>query len=226
MDFSEVIRSTGTVRSFRDVPVPDDVVYDILNDARFAGSGGNRQGWRVIVVKDDEIRLALRDLYVDVFAEYVDSYSRGLVPYSPEWTPPVAPPARQPFGFADELHQVPVLLLILAEMSTLAITDSQLDRPSVVGGASIYPFVQNILLAARNRDLGAALTTLLSRTEPAVAQLCGIPETHALAAMVALGYQERPIKRLNRRPVPAFTTLDTFSGDVFTTERGNQGSTS
>lgn len=213
MEFSDVVRSTATIRSFRDGEVPDDVVHAILDDARFAGSGGNRQGWRVIVVKDPEIRLALRDLYVEVFAEYVNSYVRGLVPYSPEWTPPTEPPPRQPFGFADELHQVPVLLLILADLSCLAITDSQLSRPSVVGGASIYPFVQNILLAARSRDVGAALTTLLTRMEPAVAKLCDIPETHALAAMVTLGYPERPITRLNRRPVSEFATVDTFDGD-------------
>lgn len=221
MNFRTVVRTAGSAKSFRDEPLPDQVVYDILDDARFASSGGNRQGWRVILVKDPQIRLAIRDLYVDVFDEYVDSYIRGLVPFSPEWTPPERKPPHQPFDLADNLHEVPALLLVLTEMSTLAMTDCLLERPSVVAGASIYPFVQNILLSARSRDVGARLTTLLTRMEPAVAKLCAIPETHALAAMIIMGYHHRPFKRLNRRPVSSFATIDTFGGQALAVDESD-----
>src|SRR6202034_1455529 len=78
-----VLRSTGAVRDFRAEPVPDDVVYRILDTARFAPSGGNRQGWRVIVVKDPEKRRALRDLYLTGWYEYLAISGAGLVPWAP-----------------------------------------------------------------------------------------------------------------------------------------------
>lgn len=101
-----------------------------------------------------------------------------------------------PNAFADHLDRVPVLLVVLAELGSLAITDRDLTRPSIVAGASIYPFIQNILLAARGEGLGGVLTTLLCRAEPEVAELLRIPSTHALAAVLALGVPERQPTRL------------------------------
>ena len=211
-DVTTALRTTGSVREFRPEPVPDEIVLRILDTARFAGSGGNRQGWRVIVVHDRAIRRGLRDLYRPVWAEYVDGYRRGLVPYSPTWTPPVEPPAPAANDFADRLDEAPVLLLVFAELGALAMTDRLLDRPAIVGGASVYPFVQNLLLAARAEGLGGVLTTLLSRVEPDVAELVGMPDTHALAALVALGHPRHQPTRLSRRPVETFTTIDRFDG--------------
>ena len=104
------------------------------------------------------------------------------------------------------------MLLVLAELGALAMTDRLLDRPSVVGGASVYPFTQNILLAARAEGLGGVLTTLLGREEPRVAELCAIPDTHALAAMITLGHPVHQPSRLARHPVEAFTTVDRMDG--------------
>ena len=214
-DLVTALRTTGSVRDFRPESVPDEVVHRILDTARFAGSGGNRQGWRVIVVEDPAIRRGLRDLYRPVWAEYLDGYRRGLVPFSPAWTPAEEVPAPVADDFADRLDQVPVLLLVLAELGALAMTDRLLDRPGIVGGASVYPFVQNLLLAARAEGLGGVLTTLLSRVEPEVAELIGMPDTHAVAALVALGHPVHRPTRLSRRPVEAFTTVDRFDGPTF-----------
>ena len=65
MDLSDALRTTGSVRTFLDQLVSDEVLFEILDDARFAPSGGNRQAWHVIVVKDAARRRALRDLYLD-----------------------------------------------------------------------------------------------------------------------------------------------------------------
>lgn len=217
MDLDLALRTTASIRSFRPDPVPNEMLFRVLDQARFAGSGGNRQGWRVVVVKDGAIRRRLREIYVPIFAEYLDGLRRGLVSYSPEWTPGAAdPPAITPNEFADHLDRVPVLLVVLAELGTLAITDRDLARPSIVAGASVYPFVQNILLAARGEGLGGVLTTMLCRAEPEVAALLNIPPTHALAAMIAFGFPEHQPTRLKRRPVSSFTTLDRFDGPHFT----------
>ena len=77
--------------------------------------------------------------------------------------------------FAHNFDAVPVHLVICVELDALAITDQMLDRPSIVGGASVYPFVQNILLGLRAEGLGAAFTTLLAPSEPAVKSCSGSP---------------------------------------------------
>jgi nitroreductase len=108
----------------------------------------------------------------------------GLVPFAPQqdgrWSGPAidleaARRVPRPNEFADHLDTVPVLLLLLANLNALACVDNGLDRQSIVGGASIYPFAQNILLAARNEGLGGVLTSVLVRQEPAVRELVGIP---------------------------------------------------
>ncbi len=215
MHLEQAMRTTASIRAFRPDPVPDAVLHRILDQARFAGSGGNRQGWRVIVVKDLEVRRALRDIYVEVWAEYADGHRRGLVPFSPSWTPSNEPLPPAPNDFADHLEDVPLLLLVLAELGALAITDRLLDRPSIVGGASVYTFVQNILLASRAEGLGGVLTTLLARAEPRVAELIGLPPTHAVAAMLALGYPVHQPTKLTRKPVAEFTTIDRADGPPF-----------
>jgi nitroreductase len=103
---------------------------------------------------------------------------------------------------AQHLHEVPVLLLPCAVLADITSTDSKLDRVGVVGGASIYPAVQNLLLSARELGLGAALTTLLCAYEPQVKELLGIPDGVAVAGVIALGWPARPLhKKLTRRPL-------------------------
>jgi nitroreductase len=80
-------------------------------------------------------------------------------------------------------------------------TDRHLDRLTIVGGASVYPSVQNLLLAARAEGLGTALTTLLCTVEPQVKSLLAIPDGVATAAMVPMGYPAKGFpKKLARKP--------------------------
>src|ERR1039458_8805632 len=83
MELTDALRTTGSVRAFLDESVSDEVLYAILDDARFAPSGGNRQAWHVIVVKDSLRRRALRDLYLDGWHDYIAHVLAGLVPFSP-----------------------------------------------------------------------------------------------------------------------------------------------
>jgi nitroreductase len=91
------------------------------------------------------------------------------------------------------------------------VTDSELPRQSIVGGASVYPFVQNVLLGLRSEGLGAALTTLLIPAEVEVKRLLEIPEEIALAAHVGVGYRAEPWpKRLARKSVEEFAFGERF----------------
>jgi nitroreductase len=225
MELREAMRSTPATRAFTDEPVPDDVLYGILDTARFAPSGGNRQAWRVVVLQDPEIRRRIRELYVLSWREYMAHVHQGLVAFAPidngTWTGPAidleqarATPA--PMAFSDHLDTVPVLLLLVVELAGLAVMDNGLDRQSIIGGASIYPFGHNILLAARDVGLGGVMTTALARQEPAVKELLGIPDDHALAGLLALGHPARLVTKLTRATVEEFTTVDRFDGPPFT----------
>jgi nitroreductase len=225
MDLSEALRTTGSVRSFTRQPVSDELVWSILDDARFAPSGGNRQAWRVIVVHDDSTRTAIRDLYLDAWHDYVGHLLAGLIPFSPLASDEdraaavaqrdAAEAISRPDGFAETLNDVPVMLVICADLNVLAATDRDLDRYSIVGGASIYPFVWSILLAARERGLVGVLTTIATRNEDQVRRLLGVPSSFALASIMALGYPKKPPLALSRKSVDDFTSIDHFDGEAF-----------
>jgi nitroreductase len=224
MELRDAMRSTPSTREFTDEPVPDDVVRSLLEVARFAPNGGNRQTWRVIVLEDPEVRRQVRELYVLAWREYMAHVYRGLVAFAPvdegRYTGPAidldeARATPTPMPFSDNLDTVPVLLLVVVDLSGLAVMDNGLDRQSIIGGASVYPFVHNILLAARDAGLGGVMTTALARQEPAVMELLGIPKGHALAALVALGHPVKQITKLRRAPVEEFTVVDRFDGPAF-----------
>ena len=190
--------------------MPDELLERILDTARFAPSGGNRQGWRVIVIKDPVLRRQLRDLAMLGWREYVAYLDHGLVPFSPDdagvWQKPpfdlaAARATERPDPFVDALDELPVMLVVAVDMRALAVTDAELPRHSIVGGGSIYPFIHNILLAARDVGLGGVMTTYLCRQETAARRLLALPQAFAIASLVALGVPAHPVRRLRRRSI-------------------------
>jgi nitroreductase len=228
MDLIETLRSTGAVREFLPEPIDDAVLHRLLDTARFAPSGGNRQGWRVIVVKDAEARRSLRDLYLTGWYEYLAIASAGLVPWAPitdraaetaaaGHAPAFAEAAAAPAtaGLAENLDTAPALLLLLADLTALAAVDRDHERYTFAGGASIYPFAWNLLLAAREEGLGGVITTMPVRREDDVRRLFSIPETCAVAALVVLGRPVSAARRLRRLPVEEFAWVDRYEGPAF-----------
>jgi nitroreductase len=215
MDLIDAMRCAPTSRRFKPDPVPREAIVRALDSARFAPSGGNRQGWRVVVVEDSERRRALRDLYLPHWRAYIGQGFAAAAAASaaaPEGVESKrARMARRANDYAEHLDQVPVHLVVGVRLDDLAVTDARLPRQSIVGGASVYPFVQNLLLALRGEGLGAALTTLLVPAEEEVRQLLALPEDIAVAAHIGVGYREDPWpERLARRPVEEFAFLDRY----------------
>jgi nitroreductase len=221
----EALRTTGAAREFGPRPVSDETLGRILEVARFAPSGGNRQAWRVVVVKDVATRRALRDLYLEGWYEYLAMGAAGLVPWAPVTDREAEKQARARApefaeaagagGFAEHIDEVPVLLLILADLGALAAVDRDLGRYTLVGGASVYPFCWSVLLAARAEGLGGVITTMVVKREDAVRELLGIPQRFAVAGLIALGAPEHQPHRLKRREVKDFVTVDRFDGQSF-----------
>jgi nitroreductase len=212
VDLVEVMRCAPTSRRFRPDPVPLEALVRALELARFAPSGGNRQGWRVVVVRDPDARLALRELYLPHWRAYMQHTGGAKMLEQPEqFDPTRVRMVRRANEYANRLEEVPVHLVVGVRLADLAVTDAGLPRQSIVGGASVYPFVQNLLLALRDEGLGAALTTLLVPAEAEVRRLLAIPEDIALAAHVGVGHRADPWPRqLSRRAVTEFAFAERF----------------
>lgn len=218
METRDALRQTASVRSFTDEAIPDSTVHSILDDARFAPSGGNRQPWRVALVKDPTIRRGLADAMKPVWNEYIALVQSGRTPFAVVNAPePLSAPAGDvPFPLLDNIEDVPVVLAIAADLSSIATMDADLPRPTISGGGSIYPFCWSILLSARDRGLGGVMTTFATRAEATTGPLLGLPAGHALVATIFLGRPERMITKLRRKPVETFASLDRFDGPVLT----------
>lgn len=225
MELYDAMRTTPATRQFADEAVDDAVLHRMLENARFAPNGGNRQGWRVVVLQDPALRKRIRELYQLGWREYTAHVRQGLVPFAPRdngrWDGPAvdldeARKTPAPNEFGDHLENAPVLLLVVAELGALACVDNGMGRQSIIGGGSVYPFCHNVLLAARNEGLGGVITSVLARQEPAVRDLLNIPAGHAVAALLAIGHPTKVITKLRRAAVEDFTVRDTFDGTPFT----------
>jgi nitroreductase len=210
----EVMRCAPSSRNFTDEPVAREVLERVLDNARYAPSGGNRQGWRVIVITDRDIRRRLRELYEEPWDAYmVKTGGRAALDAGEDSGLPNGR-LRMLQGaddYARRFDEVPVHLLVCVDVSALAITDETLDRPSIVGGASVYPFVQNVLLGLRHEGLGAAFTTLLVPAEPEIRKLLQIPDDVVLAGHISVGHRSDPWpKQLSRNPVSEFAFGDRY----------------
>jgi nitroreductase len=194
MDLAEAMTTTGTCRFYRSDPIPDAVLMRAFEVARFAPQGANVQPVRWILVRDGEIRRALAELYRPLWREYV----AGLRERFPALGPLPRAVAQADY-FARHIGDVPAMLVCCVRMDRLLATDEGLDRLSIVGGASVYPFVQNLCLALRDQGVGTAITTLLCRVEADVKRLLEIPDELGTACLVAAGYPARPWPRKLRR---------------------------
>lgn len=212
----EAMATTRAVRRLRPDPIPDAVLRRVLTAATWAPTGGNRQAWRVIAVRDPVTRRALGELYAGPWRAYA-ARRRAQLARLPDASRAKGERALAAGDhLAATLHAVPVIAVFCFQPEELAITDAALPRPSVVGGASLYPAVQNLLLACRAEGLGCVLTTLLCVVEAQVRPLLGIPEPWATCAFVPIGYPAgRGHGPLTRKPVEAMTFADRWGTPLF-----------
>jgi nitroreductase len=219
MELDEVMRTTFAAREYTGEPLPDAVLYRILDAARFAPSGGNRQGNRVIIVKSQATRAALARLAEPAARRYLAQLKAGenpwntLVPSKVSAHQIAATPV--PAMLVEPYLKSAVVLVFVVDLHAIAALDQHLDRIGIISGASVYPLVWNVLLGARNAGFGGTITTLPAAQEPEVQKLLNIPEHYAVCAVVPIGKPVRQLTRLKRRAVEDFATLESFDGKVF-----------
>jgi nitroreductase len=219
MDLYDVMRTTFAAREFTDDDLPDEVLSRIFDNARFAPSGGNRQGVHVTVVRDPDTRRRIAELGAVTARRYFAQLMAGENPWNPvhptSVSQEVIDATEIPDTFVAPLVKAPVLLVVSVDLSVVAAVDQNLDRIGMASGASVYPLVWNILLAARNEGYGGTMTTMAIAAEGQVRELLGMPDTHAIAAVVPMGKPTRQLTKLRRRPVAEFVTRDRFDGAAF-----------
>ena len=227
MDLYEVMRTTAAVREFTDDPLPDEVLHTILDNARFAPSGGNRQGVHLVVVRDAETRERLVEITGPGARRYAAQGAAGETPWSAvepsRVTDEEVAATDVPAYVVEPLRRAAVVLVVCVDLRRVAALDKDLDRIGIVGGASVYPLVWNILLAARNEGFGGTITTMAIAEEPALKELLGIPEPFAVAAVVPLGKPVKQLTKLRRVSVEDLTHVGHWDGPGLGAEPAGEG---
>jgi nitroreductase len=206
----EAMSTLRAVRKLRPDPIPDAVLRRLVEAASWAPTGGNVQPWRVILERDAKAKLELARLYRDTWSRYAAGSRHAIAALPQDRREATERMLAAGDHLAMHFDETPVIAIFCFNPANMAITDAGLGRPSVVGGGSVYPSVQNFLLAARAAGLGCVLTTLLCQREAEVKALLGIPPEWGTCAAIPLGY---PLRKghgpISRRPVDklAFSEL-------------------
>jgi nitroreductase len=210
-DLYEALMTTRAMRRFGDGAVPDDVVESILAAAVQAPSGGNIQPYQFVVVRDPDRRAALADIYLRSWLRYEPAVAK-VTP------PPASPEAAETHRrnweasnhLAHHLAEVPVLILVLVPRISMAVSDDEGTMDVGPVHASVYPAVQNLILAARAYGLGTVLTTVYKVYEDEVRAVCEIPDRYEVAGLLPLGHPTGRWGVAKRRPARTLTNWEAF----------------
>jgi nitroreductase len=208
----ETIFSTRSLRRLKPDPVPDAVLYKILDAGIRAPSGGNNQHWRFVVVKDPEVKKKIQQVYLKGWKDVQAMYKNRQAPthLGEERLGRILDAATY---LAEHMAEVPVLLFAcLKERPMPAHLAVKLGRLS---GSSIYPAVQNILLSCRALGLGATLTTVASLYDEDLRPILGLPDDVSTYALIPIGYPRGKFGPVQRMAVEEVTCVDQW-GKAFT----------
>jgi nitroreductase len=200
----EIMRTTRSMRRLKPDPVPDALLRQVLEAGTCAANGGNMQSWRFLVIRDPAIKQAVAVYYKRAWDEIVGPRYRSGGP-APGTTPErFARMLAAAEHLAEHFHEAPVWIVPCLFGAT----------PTRTSGSSIYPAVQNMLLAARALGLGATLTTLYLQFEKDAEAAMGLPVDVHSYAILPLGY---PIGRFGpvRRGALADVVYDDRWGHAF-----------
>jgi nitroreductase len=190
-DLFEIMATTRSMRRLKPDPVPAELIRKILDAGVCAPSGGNMQRWRFLVVKDPSVKRTVGAYYKRAWDEVVSPrYSAGepAPGTSPERFRRMLDAAQH---LADHIHEAPLWIVPCMGGGT----------PTRTSGSSIYPAVQNMLLAARAVGLGATLTTLYLQFEKEVEAALGLPADVHSYALLPIGYPMGRFGPVRRAPL-------------------------
>jgi nitroreductase len=198
--------TTRSMRRFSDEPVTDEEIEQILAAAVQAPSGGNIQPYQFVVVTDETRRGAIGEIYKRAYYRYEPAVLKLIPPFPDEdaqrrhernWTV-----SRH---LAETIGSAPAMVLVVMPRISMTVSDEDGDMDVGPTYASVYPAVQNLVLAARALGIGTVLTTVFRIHEDEVRAVCGIPDRYEIAALLPLGRPTGNWGVAPRRPAPSIT---------------------
>jgi len=213
LDFFEVVHTQRSIRKFRPDPVPDEALWQMIDAAIRAPSGGNTQPWAFLVVRDDARRKVLADAVRGVSG----NLEAGLAEAEKLPTESARRMRRASVAFRHDVASAPVIIIpCLVNPSS-----PSKDINSIWAGSSIYGAVQNLMLAARAQGLGTVLTTFNIALEDFIRREFSVPEGSRPVAVIPVGYPDgQNFGPTSRKPVESVTYWDNWgnkqqrSGDL------------
>jgi nitroreductase len=196
VDVFEAINTTRAMRRLKTDPVPDELIWKVLEAAIRAPSGGNRQPWAFIVVRDPDKKARIAGWYLDAWNK-----SYAMMKHAVTADPAGARTYASADHLANHLAEMPVLIIAAVQSGDVGTSPS---------GSYIYPAVQNLMLAARALGLGTTLTTLHRAHEAEVKALLGLPDNIETMALIPLGWPEGKFGMGPRKPVEEVTYWETW----------------
>jgi F420 biosynthesis protein FbiB-like protein len=207
----DAIYNCRAIRYFTTEPVPDELVTKLLDAAIRAPSGSNRQAWHFVVVTDPATKKTLQEFYKQSFDTYA-SLMADVPPRPGVSEETQARVVKSAVYLSEHLHEAPVLIVpcLVFEQGRIAGDGAMQDLARKSLYSSIYPAVQNLLLACRAHGLGACLTTLHLMYEEPIAHLLGLPENAETMALIPIGWPNAKFGPVKRVPVGEVTSRNRF----------------
>jgi nitroreductase len=200
----EIIFSMRAMRRLKPDPVADDLIEQILRAGQAAPNGGNSQDWGVLVVRDRALKEKVQVYYARVFDELIGpGYAAKLAGMAPG-------PEREKFARQVAATEHLTRNFHLAPVWLVACLKTGPRGPNPMSGASIYPAVQNMLLAARALGLGSTLTTRHMIRGQEVDAALGLPEGVTSFAILPIGYPAGKFGPVGRNPLETFAHRETW----------------
>jgi nitroreductase len=203
--------TTRAIRRYTDAPVTDEEIVTCLKAAVQAPSGGNIQPWQFLVLRDADLKRAVGDIYLRAWNRYRPAVQKMM------------PPPRDESGakrleriiassqhLADHFGESPALVAFLMPNISMTLSDEQGPMDTGTPYASVFPAVQNFMLAARALGIGTTLTSVYRIYQAELRKLCDIPENFEVVAIVPMGRPRGRFGVAPRRPAEAVTHWDRF----------------
>jgi len=198
MSLIDGINSLRSVRKFKPDPVPEDKLRVVLESATKAASGSNTQPWEFVVVRGPKVKARLKEPMLRTWLDRLAG------------SPGMSPRIREAYDEATEMlrntEKIPVIVYCCVDLN-------RVGKSEEVRYASIYPAVQNLMLAAHSLGLATCLTvhgSTPTRGEPEVKKILGIPDHVKVACLVYLGYPAARLGRPKRKPIEKFVHYNSW----------------
>jgi len=211
MELMDAIMTLRAIRRFTDGPVTEEEIGACLQAAQQAPSGGNIQPWQFLVVTTAETKRKIGELYLRAYDRYEPQVMKAMPPpRSDEEGTRRARILASSRHLAEHIAEAPTLVAFLMPNISMTLQDDA--GPLDVGTpfASVYPAVQNFMLAARGLGIGTTLTTVYRVYQQEVREILGIPENYEIVALVPMGRPKGSFGVAPRRPVETVTHWGRF----------------